>query len=196
MRALPKGKREQVQPDNVQQKRSTRQVDDWLTDEGLLLLSIWASDGFSQADIAGMIGVTQKCLCEWKNKYPQIAQALEVHKSVANYRVVKALFKAAIGYKTTETRTITSSAMDGSGNRTVRVEKIEKENGPNVTACLAWLNNKMPNDWKRNRDNEVSVSDGNSSVTINIVKHNDSGTEQTTTRGTPTDDDVQWDDDD
>ena len=54
--------------------------------------------------------------------------------------------------------------------REVKVEKTISETGPNTTACLAWLNNRKPEQWKRNRDNDMVLDDKNSGITINIVK--------------------------
>ena len=54
-------------------------------------------------------------------------------------------------------------------------ETKEKVYAPNVTACLAWLNNRKPDAWRRNRDNFVELEDEESDVKITIVrgKNND-----------------------
>lgn len=40
---------------------------------------------------------------------------------------------------------------------------------PDVTACAIWLNNRKPDEWKRNRDN-YTISENEGSVQINIIK--------------------------
>lgn len=145
-------------------------ADEWCTEEGLILLECWKRNGMSQDDIASNMGITRKTLCEWKNKRPEIREALRRGKEVVDFQVENALLKAALGYKYTEVKTYISGNQDKNGNRTVKIEKTEKEVGPNVTACLAWLNNRKSNDWRRNRDNEIELKDENSNITINIIK--------------------------
>ena len=45
-------------------------VDDWLTDDGLLLLESWARDGYTMTDISNKIGIDNDCFLRWKDRYP------------------------------------------------------------------------------------------------------------------------------
>lgn len=146
-------------------------VDRWLEKDNLFLLKCWCRDGLRDIDISERIGINVKTLYEWKNKYPAIKDAMSRGKEIIDYEVENALLKSALGYTTTETKTIINGKPDKDGNRTVRVEKVEKEYPPNVTAIAMWLNNRKPDDWKRNRDNIVSLKDEDSNITVNIIKH-------------------------
>lgn len=130
----------------------------------------WARDGLSIAEIAEKIGVTRACLFYWIEKYPEVKEALYTTKEVVDYEVENALYRRAIGYKTVEVKTIIGYAKKD-GTRPTRIEKTETEILPDVTACLAWLNNRQPDRWKRNRDNCISPDEEkkSQSVTINIV---------------------------
>lgn len=141
--------------------------------EGLILLSCWTRDGMSKDAIAERLGIARMTLYNWEEKYPEIKNAMSRSKEIVDYEVENALLKAALGYKSVETKTIISGAQNKSGNRVVKIEKTEKEVGPNVTACLAWLNNKKPKEWQRNRDNDIEVNDEMNNITINIIKHKD-----------------------
>lgn len=163
---------------------------DWESEEGLLLLSCWVRDGIKLGDVAKMMGITQKTLCDWRNKSEKIDNALKVSKEIVDYKVENALFRAAVGFKSVETKTIISGEQDEEGNRVVRVERTEKDIAPNVTACLAWLNNRKPKEWRRNRDNEVEVNDDNNNITINIIKHNSDDKVETESAKT---EDEEWD---
>lgn len=157
--------------DGKEQKKKKAQVyKNWLSAEGLLLMRCWAGDGLSMADIAQKIGVSESALFDWVRKYPEVKTALYTTKEQLDYEVENALFRRAIGYKSEEVKTIIGYAKKD-GTRPVRTETTEVEIPPDVTACLAWLNNRLPDKWKRNRDNFVSPEEEkkNQSVTINII---------------------------
>lgn len=148
--------------------KNSSTVDKWLTEDGLLLLQCWARD-FSLGDIAAKIGIAPKTLVEWRKKYPEIDEAISEGKEVVDYKVENALLKVALGYTTTETKTIISPP-DKDGNRRIRVEKTEKEVAPNPTAIMCWLNNRKPEQWKRNRD-MLQTKDEDNKITVNIIRH-------------------------
>lgn len=152
-------------------KKQESLVDKWLTEDSLFLISCWARDGMLIGDIAEKIGISRSGLHMWRQQFPEIKKALEQGKEIADYRVEDALYKRCVGCTITETTTYTS-APDRDGNRRTRTETLVKEIMPDVTACLAWLNNRQPTKWKRNRDNFVSAEETNmGSVTINVVKN-------------------------
>lgn len=74
----------------------------WITDEGKVKIQGWAQDGLTDEQIAKNIGINVSTLYEWKNKYPEIDESLKKGKEVVDREVENALFKRAIGYKTTD----------------------------------------------------------------------------------------------
>ena len=146
-------------------------VDNWLTEDNLFLLTCWSRDGLTLETIAERIGVSEQTLWKWRKKYEIMDKALSVGREIIDYQVENALLKSALGYKTTETKTVINGQPDKDGNRTVRVEKTEKEYPPNVTAIAIWLNNRKPEQWKRNRDNVLELKEEDSNITVNIIQH-------------------------
>ncbi|MCD8160921.1 MAG: helix-turn-helix domain-containing protein [Clostridiales bacterium] len=73
----------------------------WLEPEGLLLLEGWARDGLTDEQIAKNCGCGVRTLYDWKEKYPQISQALKKGKEVVDYAVENALLSAALDGNTT-----------------------------------------------------------------------------------------------
>lgn len=144
-------------------------VDEWRTPTKLELLKCWARD-FPFVDIAKKMGVSVQTLRHWKKTYPEIKEAIEENREILDYKIENALVKRALGYTTTDVRTIISPP-DKDGNRKIRVEKTEKEIPPDTTAIMAWLNNRKPDDWKRNRDNVYQTNDNDSKITVNIIRH-------------------------
>lgn len=75
--------------------------EEWLTQEGLLLIEGWARDGLTDEQIAHNIGVSRKTLSEWKVKYSDIGDTLKKGKEVVDRMVENALFKKAVEGDTT-----------------------------------------------------------------------------------------------
>ena len=125
---------------------------DWITEEGLLLIEGWARDGLTDEQIAHNIGNRRETLYVWKDKYPNISNALKKGKEVVDRLVENALLKRAIGYEYEEVKTYIEK--DGTGKERKRVEKTTKHMAGDVTAMAIWLNNRMPDKYRRNAGKE------------------------------------------
>ncbi|EOI58853.1 hypothetical protein [Enterococcus gilvus] len=75
---------------------------EWITEDGLLVLEGWARDGLTDEQLAHNIGIAAGTLYDWKNKYPEISEALKKGKEVVDVQVENALLKRALGYHYTE----------------------------------------------------------------------------------------------
>lgn len=51
--------------------------EEWLTDDGLLLLEGWARNGLTDEQIAHNVGITSETLRQWKKRFPLISAALK-----------------------------------------------------------------------------------------------------------------------
>lgn len=69
----------------------------WLTEDGLLLLAAWARDGLTDEMIAEKIGIRRETLYDWKNKFPNISNALKKGKEIVDTQVENALLEKALG---------------------------------------------------------------------------------------------------
>lgn len=157
--------------DKIERKRALTK-EDVLSEEGLLLIQCLARDGAKKSEIAEILGVTKKTLWKWGEEHPEVKNALLLGKDLVDYKVENALLKAAVGY--TKRKTITYIGVTkNSKNKSIGGEEIIEEVGPSVTACLAWLNNRKPDKWRRNRDNETTPDENKTGITINIVKGNE-----------------------
>lgn len=144
---------------------------DIISKECLILMEGWRRDGIDLVTIAHNLGISFPTFKKIRNQYPEVENALRRGKSTVNYEVENALLKAALGYTRVSTKTYIERKPDKNGNRQVKFEKEETEVGPNPTACIAWLNNKKPDEWKRNRDNfMVEAEDNLKDIKIQIIK--------------------------
>ncbi len=125
---------------------------DWITEEGLLKIEGWARDGLTDEQIAYNIGITRTTLYDWKNKYPDISNALKRGKEVIDRQVENALLKRALGYEYEEVKQIIEK--DENGKDRKRIEKTIKHVAPDTTAQIFWLKNRKPHEWRDKRDIE------------------------------------------
>ena len=140
-------------------------VDEWLTDEQLLIIEGWARDGLTDEQIALNIGVSVRTLYRWKNNFWQICQALKKGKEVSDRQVDNALFKRAIGYDYEEIR---EKIKDG-----IVIEKtVTKKHEPgDTTAQIFWLKNRKATFWNNNDNSDFNSTD-NTNVVI-YLPHNE-----------------------
>lgn len=123
-------------------------VNDWLTEEGLILIEGWARDGLTDEQIAENIGCSNKTLYNWKKKHLPILHALKQGKEVVDRHVENALFKSAIGFQYEE-ETVTNSGA---------VVTTKKYSKPNVTAQIFWLKNRKSATWRDKTEQDISHS--------------------------------------
>lgn len=123
----------------------------WRTEERLMLLMNWARRGLTDEDIAKNIGISRSTLSEWKNRFPDISDALNTGAREADAVVENALFKKAVGYTVKEK--YTTYKPDG----TVKDEReIERVIPGDTTAMIFWLKNRMPDLWRDKLNADLS----------------------------------------
>ena len=124
----------------------------WLEPDSLLLLKGWAREGHTDLEIADKIGIASSTLYEWKNKHPEISEALKKGKEVADFEVENALFKRALGYDVTEE--FKEVVRDPRTNKVTKqmVRTTTKHIAPDVTAIIFWLKNRKYSQWRDRRE--------------------------------------------
>ena len=125
-------------------------INDWLTDEGLILIEGWARDGLTNEQIAENMGVSRTTLYNWENKDVNIMNALKQGKEVVDRHVENALYKSAIGFQYEE-ETVTNAGT---------VVTTKKYSKPNVTAQIFWLKNRKTDTWRDKTEQQVEHSGG------------------------------------
>ena len=115
---------------------------EWLEPEKLLLLEDWARQGLFDEQIAKNMGISEATLYNYKNKHPEIKEALRKGKEVVDIEVENAMFKRAIGY----TITINEQKVDKDGY--VHDLKRDVHIPGDVTAQIFWLKNRRKQQWR------------------------------------------------
>lgn len=121
-------------------------ADQWLTDDGLLLLEHWKRNDLSDAEIAKRIGISSKTLGTWKERYLQISSALKKGLDYAVADAEKALVEKFKVQTITEEKEEVWQNDDG----TIKKHKIvtKKQIAPDTTAIIFFL--KAKGGWRDN----------------------------------------------
>ena len=125
---------------------------DWITEEGLLKIEGWARDGLTDEQIAHNIGIRRETLYVWKNKYPNISNALKKGKEVIDRQVENALLKRALGYEYEEVKTLVEEV---DGKKKKKIEKTKRHVPADVSAGIFWLRNRKGKAWSNKDDIEI-----------------------------------------
>lgn len=136
--------------------------DDWLTEEGLLLIGGWAMDGLSEEQIAHNMGIAYSTFREWKKTYPAISAVLKKNKEVADRHVENAMYKKATGFTATDRVVSTKKVVEYKDGKRVReitepcVVEVERYYPPDTTAEIFWMKKRKPEQWG-DKDKNVNV---------------------------------------
>ena len=156
-----------------------RRSDQWITEDGLLKIQGWARDGLIEKQIAKNMGVAASTLRNWKNVFPEIAEALRKGKEVVDREVENALFKSAIGFmqKVQKPVRIREVEYDPKSGKKIRESEkwvqVEEEIyiQPQVTAQIFWLKNRKPDEWREKNDLTLTPSNGVLESLMELHKH-------------------------
>lgn len=100
--------------------------------------------GAPDSEIAKLLGVSMSTLKAWRERYPEFDYAWTDGTYHASVKVVNALIKRAIGYD----KIIWKDTPNGMMQELKHIE-------PNVPACVFWLTNKHPDQWKSKVEHEM-----------------------------------------
>ena len=126
----------------------------WLTRDGLLLLTAWARDGLSDEQLANNMGICPATLYNYKNRHVEIMEALSRGKAVVDIEVENALLKKAKGYnaevqKTFKIKEVYYDEQDRRCEKEHLESAIDEVHIPADTpAQVFWLKNRKPEAWK------------------------------------------------
>lgn len=151
--------------------------DEWLTEDGLLLLEGWARNGLTEEQISHNIGITSVTLREWKKRFSSISSALKRGKEVVDLEVENALLKSALGYTIKVKKPIkvkTEKQLKDKGKIVEEhIEYVEEEVHipASNTAQIFWLKNRKPEAWRDKPTERVEKyeDDGLSTALANSV---------------------------
>lgn len=145
--------------------------EDWITQDGLLLLESYAREGLNDEQIAQKVGISAKTLYEWENRFSEIRKAIKRGKAPVDVAVENALYKSAMGFSKKVRKPIKLRQKGG----TEIVEYVEEEIfvPPQVSAQIFWLKNRRPDRWKDKIETAPTIGNELLSSLADLVKSRD-----------------------
>lgn len=128
----------------------------WIEPDGLLKIEGWARDGLSEEQIARNMGCASSTLYVWKDKFPELSQALKRGREVVIREVENALIKKALGYDAVETVEELRFNRKTGKSEMVVTKKTCKHIAPDTGAIAFTLKNLAPEKWRDKRDVELT----------------------------------------
>ena len=125
----------------------------WITPEGLEVVGNWCRIGYTDIQIAEKMGITERTLYLWKNKFPEFKAAMDVNKLDFDIMLTEQLLKRGQDQVVKEKKVIVEKTP--SGEQRQRVEESERYIPADVNAIKFWLMNRHPDLW-RNSSTEYS----------------------------------------
>lgn len=99
--------------------------------------------GATIPEIGNFFAVCKKTVDNWLVQYPAFREAVRVGKEVADNRVQQSLYQRAVGYEH-EAVKIFCDPKTGAQELVPYTERY----APDVTACIFWLKNRRPDEWR------------------------------------------------
>jgi hypothetical protein len=125
--------------------------------------------GATDMEIADFFEVDVRTVNRWKISFPEFCQALKAGKDVADDKVIRSLFQRATGFEHEAVKIFMPA------NATEPIHTNYREFVvPDTTACIFWLKNRRPDEWRDKQSNELSGPNGGpiqtQEVTIEFVR--------------------------
>jgi len=109
--------------------------------------------GATDAQLADFFDVAVSTVSLWKVQHPEFSDALKLAKEKADQLVEQSLFRRATGYEHDE---VDIKVISGEVVKT----PIRKIYAPDTTACIFWLKNRKPAEWRDKVEMQTDVTSG------------------------------------
>lgn len=104
--------------------------------------------GATDIEIADFFGVSEQTLNTWKNTQLGFLESLKSGKEEADQRVERSLYRRALGFERDAVKIF--CAKDGRVTTVPYREVVP----PDTVACIFWLKNRRPEDWREKVEHE------------------------------------------
>ena len=105
--------------------------------------------GFTDRELAELFDVSLSAIQKWKRQREDFRNALKVGKAEADNRVERSLYERANGYNYEAVKIF----MPANREKPVYAPYVEHV-PPDVTACIFWLKNRKPSEWRDSQQME------------------------------------------
>ena len=127
----------------------------WCERYGLEYIRKLAEDGLTDGELAESAGLTLSDMKRWRKKYPKFRDAIDIGRREADFSVVEAVYKKAVGYnvETEKAHKLKHVEYDPETGKKLReYEELKMASDieyfpPDLRAGIFWLKNRQPERW-------------------------------------------------
>lgn len=121
--------------------------------------------GATDQELADFFEVNVASIYRWKISHPPFCEALKVGKAAADERVERSLFAKATGFEHDTVKIFNAEGVP-------LIVPFREKVAPDVTACIFWLKNRRPKEW-RDRLEQTNIHEAGDSLTTLLTKISD-----------------------
>lgn len=115
--------------------------------------------GAIDKEIADFFDVCERTLNYWKKEHESFKIALQNGKIIADTEIAQRLYKRAYGYEYfEETEEMAPDTCSPTGFAVRYKKRVKKEMPPDTGACMAWLKNRRPENWRETKAVELNMN--------------------------------------
>jgi hypothetical protein len=133
-------------------KRNSRHLDKFAP-EFIESARLMMKFGATHTEVADELGICEKTLYNWMQRFPDFAEALKIGRDSSTDRVEESLYRLAIGFERQVEQLVYVNGMP----KIVLVNEYFK---PSTTAASYFLKNRRPKEWKDKQSVDLTSSDG------------------------------------
>ena len=120
--------------------------------------------GATDRELAEFFGVSESTLNLWKSDYPTFSESLKRGKDESDARVEQSLYRRALGYSHDAVKILMTK--DGDVYREEYVEHYP----PDTVACIFWLKNRQPEQWRDKFDVDTGITRERAAQLLGVVE--------------------------
>jgi hypothetical protein len=106
--------------------------------------------GATEREMAAFFHVNESTLTLWKSTHAEFSTALKLAKESADKRVEQSLYRRALGYSH-------DSVHVSNYRGEITLTPIVEHFPPDTTACIFWLKNRKPEQWRDKLDVDLNL---------------------------------------
>lgn len=156
---------------NTKRRRRAITWGQFFTDKNMAVVASLCRKGWTNAELAEYIGISESTLYDWTKKHPEFSEALSEGKDYCVAQVENALYQKALGIEkeVTEVSTYTEDIIKN--GEKIGEKRTEKKDTkviyvpPDTRAAQFFLMNRCGDDWKQKQSTEIT---GNIHIDANV----------------------------
>ena len=156
---------------NTKRRRRAITWGKFYTEKNMAVVASLCRKGWTNAELAEYIGISESTLYDWTKKHPEFSEALSEGKDYCVAQVENALYQKALGIEkeVTEVSTYTEDIIKN--GEKIGEKRTEKKDTkviyvpPDTRAAQFFLTNRCGDDWKQKQSTEIT---GNIHIDANV----------------------------